>query len=143
VTAERLVEQLAAELTPARIEAFAAAVDGVAAQAGPLVAALDTIPPRGGDRGPTGSGDDWPGTILLTESFAHIGTSPGCLGYTMTSDGLAWCGACGWRMSARLRDAGELASARFAMAALARIGEAIARVAAAHQSGKNCQSCNS
>ncbi len=69
-----------------------------------------------------GGHDDWAGTILLTESFAHIGTSPACLGYAMTSDGLAWCGLCGWRMSARLRDAEGLPRARFAMAALARVG---------------------
>lgn len=35
------------------------------------------------------------------------------------------CGSCGWSMSARLRDLGTMGSARFAHAALARVGKAV------------------
>jgi hypothetical protein len=59
----------------------------------------------------------------LGSCFPHVRS---CIGYTMASGGRAWCGACGWGMSARLADVGGVGSARFALAAIARVGQAIA-----------------
>ena len=70
--------------------------------------------------------DDWAELLVHGAAFQHLGASPMCLGYTMTSSGRAWCGACGWGMSARLHDVGGSGSALFALAAIARFGEALA-----------------
>jgi hypothetical protein len=70
--------------------------------------------------------DDWVEVLVQAAAFAHIRVSPGCRGYTTWSSGRAGCGCCGWGMSARTSDAGTAGSARFAQAALARVGQAIA-----------------
>ena len=59
-------------------------------------------------------------------AFAHVRVSPGCRGYTTWSSGRAGCGSCGWSMSARMGDVGTFGSARFAHAAIARVGQSIA-----------------
>jgi hypothetical protein len=70
--------------------------------------------------------DDWAEAIVQAAAFAHVRASPGCRGYTHWSSGGAGCGWCRWGMSARMGDAGTPSSARFAQAALARVGQAIA-----------------
>jgi hypothetical protein len=70
--------------------------------------------------------DDWAEVLVQAAAFAHVRGSPGCLGYTTWSSGRAGCASCGWGMSARLRDVGTPGSARFAQAAIARVGQAIA-----------------
>ncbi|HEX8106624.1 MAG TPA: hypothetical protein VF516_02800 [Kofleriaceae bacterium] len=63
--------------------------------------------------------------LVQAAAFAHIQASPGCRGYTTWSSGRAGCGCCGWGMSARMGDVGTPSSARFAEAAIARIGRAV------------------
>jgi hypothetical protein len=70
--------------------------------------------------------DDWAEVLLQAAAFGHVRGSPGCRGYTTWSSGCATCGYCGWAMAARMADVGTISSARFAQAAIARIGEAIA-----------------
>jgi hypothetical protein len=69
---------------------------------------------------------DWADSIVQAAAFAHVRVSPGCRGYTTWSSGRAGCGHCGWGMSARLGDVGAPSSARFAQAAIARVGQTIA-----------------
>lgn len=71
--------------------------------------------------------NDWAEVIVQTSAFRHVWHSAQCIGWTMTSHGRAWCGACGWGLSARLQDVGGIGSACFAYAAIARIGEALER----------------
>lgn len=68
--------------------------------------------------------DEWAKGLVHWAAFTHVGAEPRCTGYTMASSGRATCGACGWRMSAWVRDAGTTESARFALAALAQVGAA-------------------
>jgi hypothetical protein len=70
--------------------------------------------------------DDWAEVLVQAAAFAHVRASPSCRGYTTWSSGRAGCGYCGWGMSARLGDVGTTGSARFAQAAIARVGQAIA-----------------
>jgi hypothetical protein len=70
--------------------------------------------------------DDWAEALVQAATFAHVRCSPGCRGYTTWSSGRAGCGCCRWGMSARLAHVGTLGSARFAQAAIARVGQAIA-----------------
>jgi hypothetical protein len=76
----------------------------------------DTVPPC----------DDWAEVLVQAAAFAHVRGSPGCRGYTTWSSGRAGCCCCGWGMSARMGDVGTISSARFAQAAIARVGQAIA-----------------
>jgi hypothetical protein len=69
---------------------------------------------------------DWAELLVQLAAFAHVRVSPDCRGYTHWSSGGAGCGWCRWGMSARMGDAGTPGSARFAQAALARVGQAIA-----------------
>lgn len=73
-----------------------------------------------------GRGDDWADWVVQLAAFAHVRVSWSCRGYTTWSSGRAGCGCCGWGMSARTGDVGTPGSARFAQAALARVGQAIA-----------------
>ena len=75
--------------------------------------------------------DQWATSLVLRAAFMHIRLSRSCIGYTIASSGRTICGACEWRLSARLADAGELGGARFALFALAAIGEVIALAARA------------
>jgi hypothetical protein len=70
--------------------------------------------------------DDWAEVLVQAAAFAHIRASIGCRGYTTWSSGRAGCWCCGWVMSARIAEAGTPGSARFAQAALARFGQAMA-----------------
>jgi len=70
--------------------------------------------------------DDWAEVLVQAAAFAHVRGSPGCRGYTSWSSGRAGCGCCGWSMSAPMDDVGTFGSARFAQAAIARVGQAIA-----------------
>lgn len=72
---------------------------------------------------------DWAEVLVQTSAFRHVWQSPHCIGWTMASHGRAWCGACGWGLSARMHDVGGLGSASFAYAAIARIGETLERAA--------------
>jgi hypothetical protein len=72
------------------------------------------------------SHDDWAFDLVVAASFRHAMANVECVGFTITSAGRAVCGNCGWAVSGRLDDAGEERSARFALCALARIGEAVA-----------------
>jgi hypothetical protein len=67
--------------------------------------------------------------LVQTAAFAHVRVSPGCRGYTTWSSGRAGCGRCSWGMSARMADIGTPGSARFAQAAIARVGQAVALAA--------------
>jgi hypothetical protein len=73
-----------------------------------------------------GAGDDWAANIVEAAAFRHIATRRDCLGYCITSSGRVVCGMCGWSLSARMEDVGEIRSAEFAHFALATIGAAIA-----------------
>ena len=70
--------------------------------------------------------DDWAEMLLQLAAFAHIRVSPTCRGYTTWSSGREGCSYCGWGMSARMAEVGTISSARFAQAAIARVGQAIA-----------------
>jgi hypothetical protein len=70
--------------------------------------------------------DDWAEVLVQTAAFRHVRVSPGCRGFTTLSSGRAGCYCCGWGMSARLADVGTADSARFAQAAIARVGQAVA-----------------
>ena len=70
--------------------------------------------------------DDWAEVLVQFAAFAHVRASPVCRGYTTWSSGRAGCGGCGWGMSARMADVGTAGSARFAQAAIARVGQTIA-----------------
>jgi len=71
--------------------------------------------------------DDWPQILVQAAALVHVRASSFmCLGYTTWSSGRARCGRCGWSMSARMGDVGTFGSARFAHAAIARVGQAIA-----------------
>lgn len=96
-----------------------AAIDRLFADVGPL--------PWPSDEGEAGPAGDWAEALLQAAGFAHVAASPGCRGYTMASSGRAWCGCCGWGMSARMHDAGGVGSALFALAAIARVGQSVAR----------------
>ena len=74
-----------------------------------------------------GRGDGWAEMLLQLAAFAHVRVSPSCRGYTIWSAGRTVCGRgrCGWSMSARVDDVGTFGSARFAQAAIARVGHAI------------------
>jgi hypothetical protein len=74
--------------------------------------------------------DDWAEALLYAAALVHVRASSfRCIGYTTLSSGRARCGSCSWTMSARMGDAGTFMSARFALAALARVGQAIALAA--------------
>lgn len=73
-----------------------------------------------------GAGDDWAVALVQTSAWHHLAVSYGCLGYTIANSGRALCSRCGWRLSARLEERGTVAIARFALFALASIGQAIA-----------------
>jgi hypothetical protein len=64
--------------------------------------------------------DDWAEVLVQAAAFAHVRVSP------TWSSGRAGCGCCGWGMSARIADVGTPGNARFAQAAIARVGQAIA-----------------
>ncbi len=68
--------------------------------------------------------------VTLQEAIAKRASkkrqAPGCRGYTTWISGRAGCGGCGWGMSARVADVGTPGSARFAQAALSRVGQSIA-----------------
>lgn len=68
--------------------------------------------------------NDWAEAVVLDAAFIHAVTEA-CRGWTMASSGRARCGACGWHLSARMGDVGTAGSARFAFAALARVGSAV------------------
>jgi hypothetical protein len=70
--------------------------------------------------------DDWAELLVQLAAFAHVRGSPNCRGFTMWISGRTTCGRCGWGLSARMADVGTTGSARFALAALARVGQAIA-----------------
>jgi hypothetical protein len=72
-----------------------------------------------------GIADDWADRLVEATAFRHIARSPECRGYTIVSSGRSLCGNCEWQLSGRMSDAGELRSARFALAALATIGLAV------------------
>jgi hypothetical protein len=104
--------------TPDRVGAFTDVLEAVARRpirAGQLITAGDVY-----------LRDDWAELLVQLAAFAYIRVSPDCRGYTMWSSGRAGCGYCGWGMSARMADVGERGSARFAQAAIARVGQAIA-----------------
>jgi len=69
--------------------------------------------------------DDWAKSLVQAAAFSHVAAEPRCTGYTLASSGRTTCGRCGWRMSAWMRDAGTQAGARFALAAIAGIGEVV------------------
>jgi hypothetical protein len=109
---------IAEAFTPDQVAAFAGALEAVARRpirAGQLVAASDVY-----------LRDDWAELLVQLAAFGHIRISPGCRGYTTWSSGRAGCGWCHWGMSARMGDAGTAGSARFAQAAIARVGHAVA-----------------
>ena len=91
-----------------------------------LVAGLTPISWTLVDAPTPGPCDDWAEVLVQAAAFAHVRVSPDCRGYTHWSSGGAGCGCCDWGMSARMRDVGTPGSARFAQAALARVGQAIA-----------------
>jgi hypothetical protein len=68
---------------------------------------------------------DWAEVLVQAAAFAHVRVSLSCRGYTSWSSGRAGCGCCGWGMSARMADVGTRGSARYAQAAIARVGQAI------------------
>jgi hypothetical protein len=70
--------------------------------------------------------DDWAEVLVQVAAFTHVHAAPSCRGYTTWSSGRTACGCCGWGMSARIGDVGTAGSARFAQAAIARVGQAIA-----------------
>lgn len=70
--------------------------------------------------------DNWAESIVQSMAFRHIARSPSCRGWTTFTAGRVFCGECGWALSGRLDDAGSERSARFAIAALATIGSAVA-----------------
>lgn len=72
------------------------------------------------------NGDNWAESIVQSMAFRHIARSPSCRGWTTFTAGRVFCGVCGWALSGRLDDAGSARSGRFALAALATIGSAIA-----------------
>jgi hypothetical protein len=63
--------------------------------------------------------------VAQAAAFAHVRLSPGCRGYTTWNSARVGCGRCGWGMSARIADASTPGSARFAQAAIARVGQAV------------------
>lgn len=69
--------------------------------------------------------DEWAEDLVHASAFRHVRAEPACTGYTMASSGRTTCWRCGWQLSGRLEDVGEVRSARFAYAALARVGEAL------------------
>lgn len=71
--------------------------------------------------------DGWAIAIVQTSAWLHVAATDH-RGWVLTSSGRARCGACGWRLSARLEDVRDEASARFALFALATIGGIIAAV---------------
>lgn len=66
------------------------------------------------------SADEWARDVLFEATFSHAAGE--CIGYTLINDGRARCHLCGWSMSARIDDR----DGRFAFAALATIGAALA-----------------
>lgn len=68
--------------------------------------------------------DDWAEALVQEAAVRHM--QAGHVGYTMQSSGAAWCGRCGWRLSARPQDVGTMGGALFAYAALGRVGEVVA-----------------
>jgi hypothetical protein len=69
--------------------------------------------------------DDWAEAIVQDAAFRHVARSRLCRGYTMSTSGRAWCGSCSWCLSGRPQDAATRGGARFAQAALGRVGEAM------------------
>jgi hypothetical protein len=69
--------------------------------------------------------DDWAKSLVQAAAFSHVAAEPRCTGYTLASSGRTSCGLCGWRMSAWMAAAGTEAGARFALAAIAGIGEVV------------------
>jgi hypothetical protein len=111
---------IAEAFTPDRVGAFTEALEAVARRpirADELVTASDLY-----------LRDDWAELLVQAAAFAHVRVSPSCRGYTIWSAGRTVCrhGRCGWSMSARMDDVGTFGSARFAQAAIARVGQAVA-----------------
>jgi hypothetical protein len=59
----------------------------------------------------------WPIEVITSAAWKHS-LRPGCLGFTLTTNGRAFCGHCGWQVVPR--------SGQLALLALARIGETVA-----------------
>lgn len=68
--------------------------------------------------------DEWATTLVTSSAWIHLSWSPVCLGWALTHNGRVTCGRCNWRISGRLDDVGTTRSARFALLALAQIGQA-------------------
>jgi hypothetical protein len=108
---------IAEVLAPRKVDAFVEAVGFLEPIPWSLPAEVDD---------PTQPCDDWAEVLVQAAAFAHVQVSPGCRGYTTWSSGRGGCGSCGWGMSVRMGDVGTLGSARFAQAAIARVGQSIA-----------------
>jgi hypothetical protein len=130
--AERAASEIAEALAARKVNPFVEAVDETAAalRRWAVIDQLVTTPipwsPPAEVDDIVQLCDDWAEILVQAAAFAHVRGSPGCRGYTTWSSGRAGCGLCRWGMSARTSDAGAAGSARFAQAALARYGQAIA-----------------
>lgn len=71
----------------------------------------------------------WAERLVLAAAFMHVAFSASCTGYAIASSGRSSCGRCAWRLSGRLRDVGDESSARFALFALAMIGQTFVELA--------------
>lgn len=71
--------------------------------------------------------EDWPLRVLEDLAWRHVAAHRECIGWTMSSGGLArtWCGNCGWRASPMPSDSPE-AVGTFGLGALARFGVHVA-----------------
>lgn len=131
---EQAAAAVAKAFAPEKVSEFVKAIDktATAMQRWPvidqLVAELAPIPsPPAEVDDALGPCDDWAEILMHAAALVHVRASSfRCLGYTTLSSGRARCGRCGWGMSARIADVGTLGSARFAQAALARVGQTIA-----------------
>lgn len=68
---------------------------------------------------------EWARDLVWAAALKHIDLSQQCDGAGVVNDGRMRCGSCGWAISAHTKHAGEERGARFALFALARIGEVV------------------
>jgi hypothetical protein len=130
--AKHAAAAIAEALAPGTVNAFVEAVDKTTAAMlrWAVIDQLVTTPIQWSSPAevddPAQPCDDWAEVLLQAAAFAHVRLSPSCRGYTTWSSGRVGCYCCRWNMSARLVDAGTTGNARFAQAAIARVGQAIA-----------------
>lgn len=62
--------------------------------------------------------NEWWSVDVITAAAWHHSMRPGCLGYTVTTNGRAFCSYCGWQVVPR--------SGQLALLALGRIGQTFA-----------------